>query len=438
MTSQTKTSYPAVLDRVYSTNYASVDRQLSFLGELYDLPHYNHSLTIKNRGFFDYTSTIQQFVVLVVYSSKRKVFLLPGTDGSKEQYYLPARRVLPGSFIESAVRELSEEIFPERSLAGFEPVAILTHSFKFQQLDQTETHSMNGVAYIARLLDTNKRSKRVRNGAFFPFSEARNFLSQGLVGEYSNAEVLTCALERISSFLQLRVRQPDEEIESNVAAMNRYRLHETVVKPALKILKRSHQFESSLLASIGKPERFLDASCGDSKVVISVAQNGASLVTGNDISWSQITLLLEKIPRSLHHTTIFTNHNIVQLPFREDFFDVALCKNTLHHLNSPAEFQLVMLNLTRIARKVVIVEVEDPNLRLVPRLINRYYQRFLGDAGKNFFSEEEFKSALDGTFNGRSDLTICFSKFASLHANYLFAEIDRVEEPRSPGEESLQ
>jgi 2-polyprenyl-3-methyl-5-hydroxy-6-metoxy-1,4-benzoquinol methylase len=423
-------NYPSVLDRVFSTNYDRVTRQLHFLGEIYDLPQFDYSLEVHNRGFFDYTLTVQHFVVLVVYADGKRVFLFAGTDAAKEQYYLPARKVSPGLSIESTVRKLSEEIFPSNSLTGFEPIARLTHTFT---LDSNDRHVMHGVAYVARLLDVsdgamqgvNAVTEISRNGMLFRFSEAREFISQGVVSKYSNCDVLRCALEWLDRFFQLRVRQPDREIRANCEALSHYRWHEIFVKPLLKVLKNSSRFEDMILRCIGEPGQFLDVSCGDSKLLMSVAKRGANLVVGNDISWGQISLLEEQLPRDIAGTILFTNHNAVFLPFRESFFDVILCKNTLHHLGSPAEFQLALSNFVKVSKKVVIVEVENPSLRFVSRIINRYYQLFLGDAGEHFFFESEFRDAIEMTLARMGSFEVVFSKYISLHANYLFAVVSR-------------
>jgi len=431
-------NYLKVLDQVFKTNYDAVARKISVLGTIYDLPRFNFSLDTENAAYFDYTKTVQNFVVLVIYSDSKRVFLRIGADGEREQYSLPARSIASSQTVEDAVYQLGSESIPGARFSGLEPVAILDHQFILRGDGASESHEMKGVAYVVRILPQSARkfdaAERVEDGMLLRFDQARHAIAEGYISKYSNAEVLASALAHLDRFFQLRVRQPDEDIEANAKAIRRYRFHEAFVKPLLAWLKRSKKLNEKILSVVGEPRRFLDASCGDSKLVFQVAKRGAEVSVANDVAWDQVLALMKEASPSERTSILFTNHNLVFLPFRQGIFDVAICKNTLHHLNSPAEFELSLASLSRVARRILIIEVENPRSRWVSRVLNFYYRRFLLDAGRNFFADEQFRRAVAGSLEDKGDFRFEFSRFESIHANYLFALVeDRVDAEPAQG-----
>jgi ubiquinone/menaquinone biosynthesis C-methylase UbiE len=59
---------------------------------------------------------------------------------------------------------------------------------------------------------------------------------------------------------------------------------------------------------------------------------------------------------------IYTNHNAAHLPFKHHAFDIAICKNTLHHM--PHRSQLIQLleSIKKVAKKAIFVEIENPEI----------------------------------------------------------------------------
>jgi ubiquinone/menaquinone biosynthesis C-methylase UbiE len=97
-------------------------------------------------------------------------------------------------------------------------------------------------------------------------------------------------------------------------------------------------------------------SCGDDNIIHQLASNKEAIVVANDISWSQVQLLKLHAPN-----IICTNHNASHLPFKDKAFDVALCKNTLHHMPHRKHLLSMLQSMKRIAKKIIIVEIENPN-----------------------------------------------------------------------------
>jgi ubiquinone/menaquinone biosynthesis C-methylase UbiE len=231
--------------------------------------------------------------------------------------------------------------------------------------------------------------------------------------------------------LDLHVEFPDAEITANERARKKYERHRRWIKPIFRLLKKGWALDRAIASAIGQPATFLDASCGESRLLLRAQKAGATVCVGNDVSWSQIELLLGDLSPDLRYKIAFTNHNIVALPFKANVFDVAICKDTLHHLGSPAEWHLVLNNLIRVAQKVIIVEVEDPTQRVISRVLNKYYYKgWLEDTGKCPWSYRQFRDCIQGYVNLRPELDAKISKHQSLHSNHMIAEIWKRQSPR--------
>jgi ubiquinone/menaquinone biosynthesis C-methylase UbiE len=48
------------------------------------------------------------------------------------------------------------------------------------------------------------------------------------------------------------------------------------------------------------------------------------------------------------------------MPFRKNVFDVAICKNTLHHMVSRQQLLEAVEKIKHIAKKIILVEIEKP------------------------------------------------------------------------------
>ena len=166
----------------------------------------------------------------------------------------------------------------------------------------------------------------------------------------------------------------------------------------------------------------LDASCGDSQLLTDIVTekgNDIDFAIGNDISWSQISLIKNK-----KENISFTNHDSTNLPFGENAFGVAICCNTLHHMPSEKHLTNLFQNLIRVAEKVIIVEIEDPQKTGgFAKLLNKYYyEGFLKDVGERYLSQEEFRLKVQ---ENSKDAKIHFSNFKNIQGNYMIAEIEK-------------
>lgn len=143
------------------------------------------------------------------------------------------------------------------------------------------------------------------------------------------------------------------------------------------------------------------------------------MVVGNDISWSQIELLNDK-----YQEAIFTNHNAASLPFVDKAFDVAYCSNTLHHMPNKNVLINLLNSMKRIAKKIVIVEIENPSVvGGFPKFLNKYwYMKYLKDVGGAYLSEQQFSLIINNTFS--KDCNIEFQRFENVMGRYMIAVIE--------------
>lgn len=142
-------------------------------------------------------------------------------------------------------------------------------------------------------------------------------------------------------------------------------------------------------------------------------------MVGNDISWSQIDLLNKK-----YQEVIFTNHNAASLPFINKVFDVAYCSNTLHHMPNKKILINLLNSMERIAKKLVIVEIENPSLvGGFPKILNKYwYMKFLKDVGGAYLSEQQFQLIINNNFSKKYNIE--FQKFENIIGKYMIAIIE--------------
>ncbi len=182
--------------------------------------------------------------------------------------------------------------------------------------------------------------------------------------------------------------------------------------------RKKKEFLTLLKSILGNYNSIIDVSCGDNEDIFKLSIK-ASLVVGNDINISEIASLSMK-----YTNCIFTNHNIINLPFKERVFDVAYCKNTFHHLSNKDEILKAVKSMIKIAKKVIIIDIEDPKKTGgLSKFLNKYlYIKYLKDNGKDFLSFESFKRIIN---ESASEYKIQYKKFNNILGNYMIAIIER-------------
>lgn len=146
----------------------------------------------------------------------------------------------------------------------------------------------------------------------------------------------------------------------------------------------------------GKPKSILDVSCGDSLLINRLYQKyNPEICIANDVSWEIINFIKNKITNNV----TFTNHNILNLPFK-NVFDLVIFKNTLHHIDVKYQIELIN-NLKKISRQLIIVDIDNPRYSgILSKIWNSYYRYFLSDCGNYFLSFEKFRKIIKDETKG--------------------------------------
>jgi ubiquinone/menaquinone biosynthesis C-methylase UbiE len=367
--------------------------------EIYDLPTVSHTETVTDAAMFEYCRKRQFFLIVLPYTSRGQVLLSPTFNDSRLSWRMVSGGVkssFTDDFITACERHV-DHLFPGVELGELEPVAFLRNKYSYE----TEIHEHHGIMFIARVRNENAAAiveqMPQSHGYFLSIS------MKGFALQYSNHQRLfELAVPKIRSATSFPLQE--HELTVNQQYKSRYRFHDTAIKPLLRLVSKVYrepisELEKTIdgLILTGKPNSILDIACGDNLDVVKLVRNREiPLYVGNDISWSQIDLVRERLGRRFLRNSrsfaLYTNHDARRLPFRDKAFDSVICKNALHHMPDRASVQGLIAELRRVGIRSIIVEVLDPEYEngIWPFIKDFYYKRFLHDAGENFLSRDEF------------------------------------------------
>ncbi|MHA1755975.1 MAG: methyltransferase domain-containing protein [Promethearchaeota archaeon] len=170
-----------------------------------------------------------------------------------------------------------------------------------------------------------------------------------------------------------------------------------------------------------KNYKIIDVACGYDSLILKIANLFKnSKIIGNDLCWKGI---LENKSKNLSNLTL-TSENILNSKFWENkAYDLIICKNTLHHLNSEQQEGLI-IQMVKFSKNVIIVEIEDPQRdSLLSFVWNFYYRKFLKDDFDNFISKNKLLKMLKKIKS--ENIQIFTSKIKTVKGNYLIACISK-------------
>lgn len=221
------------------------------------------------------------------------------------------------------------------------------------------------------------------------------------------------------NFLSLNVKK---EIELSQKYIGRYRFHENVIKKYFltEEKRKKKEYWNILDKFIPNKKSIIDVSCGDSSDVFKIARKkNYKLIVGNDIC-------INYLDYKNYKDVVFTNDDVEHNNIKEKAYDVAFCKNTLHHMNNLSNINNLLQFINRISNEILIIEIADPKRQGgLPKFLNKYlYTKFLKDAGKCYLSESEFKTIINNNFKNHK---IEYSKFSNILGNYMIARITNKE-----------
>lgn len=361
------------------------------------------------KDFFNYCKNKESFLLLLLYNNEGKVYLKQSGDN---KFCLPGGEINEDTTIFDSVKRITTSIKNDISINELEPLAFIENSFIFE--GNTIKHT--GIVMMARV---NIERKDTAYKRFFTVSD--QILEN--INVFSNRKILKFFIKRFFSIMkQTNGQFQDEEIETNKKYKLRYKFHNMFVKRFILTpkLKKTAKLKTLIKRKLKNSSKLIDVSCGDNSLLFSLLDTGnIDYMVANDISWSQIEL----IPKM--SKVIFTNHNAISFPFKDNVFDFVYCSNTLYHISNEENLQNLLKSLLRIGKKIVIYEIENPEVtRGFPYILNKYWYRgFLKDVGEQYLSYERFKQIITDSYKGKAKIK--FEIFRNIQGNYMIAEIEK-------------
>jgi len=134
------------------------------------------------------------------------------------------------------------------------------------------------------------------------------------------------------------------------------------------VVKRSEDFIQNFLKKNCKDKRVLDCGCGEGRVSIFLAENGAEAF-GIDISPETIKVAQKKAAERNLTKISFLVQDVENLKFPDNYFDIIVCAGILHHL----DIKKVYPGLSRVLKpegKVICNEplIHNPIFQLYRRM----------------------------------------------------------------------
>lgn len=408
--------------------------QLPLLRTLYSsAPDIHTRFTLSNPDALAYCQQREHFVIVVPYTIDGRILAERTFSGSDIKWSLVGgalKQAVDEDFLVAAER-LAEYNLPGIMLADIEPFAFLENTFIYDRIECKHV----GIAFSGRIRNTDvedilAKSKRTR-GHLIDLSTQADAIALP-----HNQRVLMVAQSHIRPKAIGIVPFHENEISQNELYKNRYAFHDRFVKPAMRLASRVlgevslDELDSTTREIIlaDSPRSIIDVACGENTMCEELSRLEAlDLIVGNDISFSQVDLLRK---RTCHNRTaatlLYTNHDATNMPFADNTFDVAVCKNVLHHMPDHETVHRLITECARIARKAVVIEVLDPAYENSwGRLRHKYYLNFLHDAYVHFYSASEFNELVTESF-------ACDQRFdlRTFRGVYQFAVLTRKPEVR--------
>lgn len=375
----------------------AIQRGLKYYPYIYELQKIKNSFSCHVQKEYDLAKGANFFIILVLYDTfKRFSKIIDSRKIPSKIDELDADSPLP-----EIVNKIGRTYCPNVKLINIKPILTIEDTLNYKNNQLTNY----GFVFTAQIRNKTLDDLKIQ----FNVKEDIDFLSKCILNHVrnsiSNEEFAEACLK---------------EANTNEKYRGRYWFHNNFVKKFILTnhLKKKKEFLNILRERIRDAKTILDVSCGDSSLLVNLVNPSIKWAVGNDISWSQVSL----IKRTLKNI-LYTNHDATNLPFKNKAFDISICSNTLHHMPSKYFLKKLFLNLERVSKRILIVEIEDPlQIGGIPLFLNKYwYQKFLGDVGENYYSEEKFQKTLSNYFSEKYHIN--FFSFKNIQGKYLIAEL---------------
>lgn len=348
--------------------------------DIYNLPEliYEEKVSWEFLRFYKKT---HYFVIIAIYNPKKEILLVRDFD-KNIGWEIPGGGINKNEDIVDAIRRIT---LKETGLEidELEPVAILKNFF----ICEEEKILHSGLAFMAMSRGKVKKHNENIKSLFTNDTKIKTV--------YQNDKIIQFVQEKLH---ERQHELPYKEIDSVKNVFFRYIFyvfHKYIIKQIGML--SSIKIDKEILNLItGKPKSILDVSCGDSLLINRLYQKyNPEICIANDVSWEIINFIKNKITNNV----TFTNHNILNLPFK-NVFDLVIFKNTLHHIDVKYQIELIN-NLKKISRQLIIVDIDNPRYSgILSKIWNSYYKYFLSDCGNYFLSFEKFRKIIKDETKG--------------------------------------
>ncbi|MFA7285155.1 MAG: methyltransferase domain-containing protein [Candidatus Absconditabacterales bacterium] len=406
-----------IFDQIFAEHTGHTQQNIRTISELYDLPNITQEYNV-SEGFMHIAAKKQHFITLILYDGNGRILLCHDENG----FCLPGASIRKNETIHDTIARLVKQVSEDIEISDVLPVCNVSNIFSCEGQVNVQ-HS--GITFLARIRNTAQCQHQFVDSILVSTKQ----LDINGVNKFANREILEYVINKF--YLLLHNEQyetQDEEIEINQTYSNRYALHNAIIKPLLKKVDAAKvRMKKHIMSYLSQHHKVLDVSCGDDSLLIdtTLCDNNIDIAIGNDISRSQIQLLNQQYGHG-EHGVFFTNHNATALPYKHEYFDVTLCKNTLHHMPSRKAMISLFQSILHCSKEILLVEIENPLITGgTPEFIHKFwYRRFLKDVGGAYLSQAEFESLVKGFF-GEQGCDIAFDHIRTLQGNYLFAYIKK-------------
>lgn len=397
-----------LFDDLFGESIDETAHSMRMYDQVYDLAKVEHTQAVSEE-FFAYVKSKKFFVIVAIYDSDKRFLLLRSVEGDFG-WSLPGGSVRDDETVFDAVRRVAASTLPSVVLGELEPVAKVHNQFSCGE----EVFSHEGLVFLARArkfdpIDANATCK------FVTVTEEE----LGHVSRFANKQALKVSCKRVNGF---EVEIQENEIQANENASIQYLIHRVLTKNTILTKKRKRKRDQIKIIrdTIKEKRRIIDVSCGDSawpNTIVNLSEK-IDVLFANDISWSQVNQSQLANPR-----VKFSNHDAIQLPFKEKVFDLAICMNTLHHMPSRRHLVELLRSMDRVSKNLFFWEIMDPKKdKWFPRWLNRwYYEWFLKDQGVAYLSTDQFQELLQSAFPDRQ---MTFHQFKNIQGTYNYATVE--------------
>ena len=423
----TITSGDHTLENIYGDSIVLLKGLFKTYRDIYQLPEFIHEDSEVVPEAFEYAKKRLYFVILVLYTKQGYVCFQRSFDHGHLSLNLPGASIHLGKedTIITAIKRIADKSFKDAKVADIAPIISLTNKFHCQNGEIFEHY---GLGVRALLLNDIQDIKNVSREVLYKGKFSKDFHFENI----PHAPARETYKVFKDWFAKKQYVTYTNEIEAQDKYFWRYTFHQRFVNPILKVFscwfgKHSiKEIKDNMLDKVGSADKSIDIACGDDKGIFSYLSN-VNLFVANDISSDQIISMKKKYD-SLHSklpkssSLMFTNHDCLDLPFGDNVFDVAICRNLLHHMITSADLLRLFTNISRVAKRIIICEIEDPNNEgIYGRIRHSYYMEFLKDEGKHFYTQDDFEKVIGDHFNGSK---IEFEYLSTIRGRYMFAEIN--------------